>query len=1512
MKKTFILLGITLCFLTSVFSQVEIVQEDFGTSTYDGNPANYPGYTSDALFAGDDSHMFQTPGSEGYSEASGASAILMGSWSTEENIEFIIQYNTSDYTTVRLSFGIKHNSGGWGTCQLTNNYTKIEYSTDSSSWTTIDKASLMDGSSWPCADDDVWSYVELAEILPSSATLNIRFTHTDPSKHPYFLDDITLTGFLPDETPPSKPGNLMAENVSSKSFILVWDASTDDNGVSYYKIFKNGNYLMTTTDTVAKIDYQLPGSTNNFAVIAYDIADNPSEESEELSVPLNSLPVDYEYPWQKSQVNFQPEGTLEWQPEDFVFEAGSSVRYIDYENGDDSNDGQTTSTPWKHHPWDENATDNAAACSGIHTYIFKRGVVYRGVLTAQESGSLIEPIRLTSDPTWGTGEAFFFGSKRFTGGWTQADETSAPNIPNPENVWYIDTWLPETKIVCEIDGENYKQLHVARSPNYKYTADDPLKTWWEWTSKSEVDGDLWLRDRNNLTQTDPAYYEGATVFSQEDAIVMCTVWCQDIKEWDAENNRVRVKNTNFGGTRSKYFIENTPFLLDTTSEFYYDQEADRLFVRLDDDKDPNTTIIEAATKTELIKIDNKHNIEISGISFGITTNHAVRYGEEDSKSTIRMTGICNNIKIKNNKFLFVNGGISLNSSGSQEINSHNITVSDNDFQKVGDLAIVFSSNSGVYLDDIKILRNRINTAGYRHQGRWYSSIPAIYGQLNYGEVAGNIIYDSWGNGIDMFWGKGGGSNLYVPFVRGLIYQNQAYNTLIGTNDYGGIESWQGGPTYCFNNYSHNASGYKHYNNSSIGYAYYFDGSFKHIVFNNIASGVSHNRNSACIQQVLGFYNMYVHNTGYNTKTFLRGGSNNLALNGHNTYLSNIGEDIENFFLHQLEADYIPFESYGYNISSNAPFKAALEDKSTFLSLSEFKGKLESYDAQLTQTGWEAAKTVLTDAESHDFRPLATSEAIDRGVKFFTSFPLAKVVGEWNFYKHPADLSIIMGDNFYMTQEFSSRTSYKSVPKNHLTAYNVDENNFVKGDLEDWTDGALVFDGSSVYCSVSHTDVSSTICNNVDMTTNDFIIEAYLKTETDHTNGVIVSKYDGSAGFELSVDASGMARMTLYESGSAAVSRISSTAINDGTWHHMLVEVNRYADINIYIDGEVDNGALTGAMPEATISLSNSSDLLVGKDEAGNFFNGTMDYLRISKASLYEAKTTIDELYTWETDGPFLYDMSGTAPIGTRDAGAIEMGEKLCDLSFSPESLNFDETAATKNVTVTASEGFDIQASNGDFFSTNVTGNTIEVTVNENPSAEDNVGTITIMGCNDSRVIDVIQAGSPCVFNLEKETLTIDSEAQTTTVKVTTNGQLSVSSNKTFVIPSIVETNDTISIRVFSNSSSSERTAEIEINTCDGIHTITLIQEGVNTSVDELKTQGLNIYPNPVADGLLNIKVPKNIGEYTCTLSELTGKVVHTEKIYDSESTIQLNVAAGIYILKITGEELNYQTQITVQ
>jgi hypothetical protein len=121
------------------------------------------------------------------------------------------------------------------------------------------------------------------------------------------------------------------------------------------------------------------------------------------------------FSWQEDYAKVLPHGDLEWTPMPFRFENGAFLRYIDFDAGNDENDGTTNQAPWQHHPWDSQATGKAKFCSGIHTYVFKCGIDYRAELSVREAGKPGDPIRLTRDPGWGHGPAVLCGSERITG-----------------------------------------------------------------------------------------------------------------------------------------------------------------------------------------------------------------------------------------------------------------------------------------------------------------------------------------------------------------------------------------------------------------------------------------------------------------------------------------------------------------------------------------------------------------------------------------------------------------------------------------------------------------------------------------------------------------------------------------------------------------------------------------------------------------------------------------------------------------------------------------------------------------------------------------------------------------------------------------------------------------------------------------------------------------------------------------------------------------------------------------
>jgi hypothetical protein len=130
---------------------------------------------------------------------------------------------------------------------------------------------------------------------------------------------------------------------------------------------------------------------------------------------------------------------------------------------------------------------------------------------------------------------------------------------------------------------------------------------------------------------------------------------------------------------------------------------------------------------------------------------------------------------------------------------------------------------------------------------------------------------------------------------------------------------------------------------------------------------------------------------------------------------------------------------------------------------------------------------------------------------------------------------------------------------------------------------------------------------------------------------------GTSGYSLAVGAEG--RAVLAVKGAGGAGRVVSRAkVNDGRWHHLLAECDRKGRLlTLYVDGMQDAQA-AGIGPEVT--LANDADLYGGGTPQGRCLAGTFDFLRIALGTLADAKTSIEELYAWEFDGPFLRDFTG--------------------------------------------------------------------------------------------------------------------------------------------------------------------------------------------------------------------------------------------------------------------------------
>ncbi len=91
----------------------------------------------------------------------------------------------------------------------------------------------------------------------------------------------TTLGGPPDGVPPSMPGNVVATPVSPSAIDISWAASTDNVGVSGYKLFRDGSQITTVTAGTSYSDIDLsPSTTYTYRVSAYDAANNNSALSE--------------------------------------------------------------------------------------------------------------------------------------------------------------------------------------------------------------------------------------------------------------------------------------------------------------------------------------------------------------------------------------------------------------------------------------------------------------------------------------------------------------------------------------------------------------------------------------------------------------------------------------------------------------------------------------------------------------------------------------------------------------------------------------------------------------------------------------------------------------------------------------------------------------------------------------------------------------------------------------------------------------------------------------------------------------------------------------------------------------------------------------------------------------------------------------------------------------------------------------------------------------------------------
>jgi cellulose 1,4-beta-cellobiosidase len=102
-------------------------------------------------------------------------------------------------------------------------------------------------------------------------------------------NELFATPVQTDGTAPSTPASVKALILGTSQAALNWTASTDNVGVTGYRVYRDGSLVGTTPDPHYLDDGMAAGSSHSYQVRAIDAAGNASAASSTLSARLASL-----------------------------------------------------------------------------------------------------------------------------------------------------------------------------------------------------------------------------------------------------------------------------------------------------------------------------------------------------------------------------------------------------------------------------------------------------------------------------------------------------------------------------------------------------------------------------------------------------------------------------------------------------------------------------------------------------------------------------------------------------------------------------------------------------------------------------------------------------------------------------------------------------------------------------------------------------------------------------------------------------------------------------------------------------------------------------------------------------------------------------------------------------------------------------------------------------------------------------------------------------------------------
>jgi fibronectin type 3 domain-containing protein len=175
----------------------------------------------------------------------------------------------------------------------------------------------------------------------------------------------------------------------------------------------------------------------------------------------------------------------------------------------------------------------------------------------------------------------------------------------------------------------------------------------------------------------------------------------------------------------------------------------------------------------------------------------------------------------------------------------------------------------------------------------------------------------------------------------------------------------------------------------------------------------------------------------------------------------------------------------------------------------------------------------------------------------------------------------------------------------------------------WTTGrygsALQFDG------MSYVDLGNPVPLRL---TGSMTLSAWINIGTNpDDDGAIVAKF-GSRGWQLKTSADTGARraaIQISSNGSDSIQRHSASVLTPGVWYHVAGAYDATArTLQIYVNGVLDNGALSGTVPAAQFDAPFNANIAQRTESPGTFnFIGRIDEVHVFNRALTAAEVEID-------------------------------------------------------------------------------------------------------------------------------------------------------------------------------------------------------------------------------------------------------------------------------------------------